>query len=193
MKPLTPASPHAIIMVGIPGSGKSSFAEQFAETFKSPILNRIRLQKDLQLDNEQADLLAEIMLGEFLKTNKTLVIEGGTDTKDERIDLVKTLNKKGYQTLIVWVQTDTGEAMRRASKPYPQGSGITEDDFDAIISQFESPSGKEKYVVISGKHTYTTQLKIVLKQLAMNVRKASGGAAGSSTVPQGRSRNITLR
>lgn len=157
-------------MVGIPGSGKSTFAERFADTFQAPILNRIKLQKDLQLENEQADLLAEVILAEYIKTKKTIVIEGGADTKKERADLVKHLGAKGYQTLIVWVQTDTSESRRRASKPYPQGSGIDPDDYDVIIKHFEAPTDQEKIVVISGKHTYATQLKVVLKQLALNVR-----------------------
>lgn len=168
MKPLTPASPHAIIMVGIPGSGKSTFAERFADTFQAPILNRIKLQKDLQLDNEQADLLADVMLKEYLKTHRTLVLEGGADTKDDRVELVKKLNKAGYKTLIVWVQTDTNESRRRAMKPYPKGSGISSSDFDAIVNVFEAPGPKEKMIVISGKHNYTTQLKVVLRQIAAN-------------------------
>lgn len=189
MKPLSPASPHAIIMVGIPGSGKSAFAERFAETFRSPILNRLKLQKDLQLDNEQADVLAEIMLAEFLKTNKTIVVEGGLDTKEERETLSKYLQKNGFRPLIVWVQTDTTEAMRRASKPYPQGSGISADDFDAIINQFEPPADKEKPVVISGKHTYTSQLRIVLKQIALATRqqKPASPQGSHTSHPSGRS------
>lgn len=169
MRPLSPASPHAIIMVGIPGSGKSTFAERFAETFQAPILNRIKLQKDLQLDNEQADILAEVILREYVKTHKTLIIEGGTDTKDEREQLIKSLNKSGYKALLVWVQTDTTESRRRASRPYPQGSGLHSDDFDAIIDIFEAPGAKEKAIVISGKHNYTTQLKVVLRQLAASL------------------------
>lgn len=169
MKPHLSASPHAIIMVGIPGSGKSSFAEKFADTFQAPLINRLQLQKDLELNNRQSDLVAGTMLKEFVKTKRTILIEGGLDTKEERETLAKRLAASGYRTLIVWVQTDTAEAQRRASKPYPHGSGIEPDDFDAIINRFEPPGEKENPVVISGKHTYTTQLKVVLKQLALSV------------------------
>jgi predicted kinase len=186
MKPHSTASPHAIIMVGIPGSGKSSFAEKFADTFQAPIINRLKLQKDLGLDNEQSDKMAEIMLGEYVKTRRTLMLEGGLDTKEEREALIKRLAKAGYRTLMVWVQTDTAEAQRRASKPYPQGSGISPEDFDAIIHTFEPPSGKETPVVISGKHTYTTQLKIVLKQLALDVRSQSSKPPQTPSTPRGR-------
>lgn len=189
MKPLTAASPHAIVMVGIPGAGKSTFAERFADTYRAPILNRIKLQKDLQLDNEQVDILAEIMLREFIKSQKTLIIEGGTDTLEERAALIKFLMKEGYRPLLVWVQTDTSEALRRATKPYPGGSGLSADDFDAILEHFQSPTEKEKPLVISGKHTYGTQLKAVLKQIALNVRSVSVQPASDHP----RSRGISLR
>lgn len=169
MKPLTPASPHAIIMMGIPGAGKSAFAEKFAETFQAPILNRPKLQQELSLESDQLDKLSELILAEYLKTHRTLLIEGNADQKAKRDELTKKLNKAGYKVLFVWVQTDTNEAHRRATKDYPKGSGLNSDEFDEIVAQFEPPHVKEHAIVISGKHTYATQLKIVLKQLAQTI------------------------
>lgn len=173
MKPLTPASPHAILMVGVPGAGKSTFAEHFADTFKALLLNRTKMQRELGLSDSQADFLDETILTEYIKTNRTLVIEGDLDSKEKREVLTKRLAKAGYHSLLVWVQTDTNEAFRRATKEYPKGSGLTEVEFDASVDGFEAPHPKEKAVVISGKHTYNTQLKIVLKQLAMKNAKAT--------------------
>lgn len=166
MKPLTPASPHAIIMVGIPGSGKSTFAERFADTFKAPIVSQTKLQLEFRLSLEEAESLRDFILGEYMKTHRTVVIDGGLDSKAKRDDMVKKLVKAGYRPLVVWVQTDTTEALRRAVKPYPRGSSLDPDMFDELVAQFDPPHEKEKTVVISGKHTYTSQLKIVLKQLA---------------------------
>lgn len=166
MKPLTTASPHAIIMIGIPGSGKSMFAERFAETFKAPIVSQTKLQYSYNLSDSQAEELRNSILGEYMKTHRTVLIDGGLDVKDKREAMVRNLVKEGYRPLIVWVQTDTNEAFRRASKPFPRGSGLNDANFDRLIAQFEAPNEKEKMIVISGKHTYTSQLKIILKQLA---------------------------
>jgi predicted kinase len=166
MKPLTAASPHAIIMIGIPGSGKSTFAERFANTFQAPIVSQTKLQYEYGLTLEQAEALRMSILTEFMKTHRTVLIDGGLDRRDKREEMVRTLVKAGYRPLIVWVQTDTNEAYRRAAKPYPAGSGLRSDEFDILLSQFDAPGEKEKMVVISGKHTYTSQLKIILKQLA---------------------------
>lgn len=166
MKPLNPASPHAIIMLGIPGSGKTTFAERFADTFQAPFVNQTKLQKEFKLSGVKSQTLRQLILNEYAKTKRTIVIEGGVDTKSSRTELAKDLAAAGYKLLLVWVQTDTNESRRRALKPYPIGSGMTEDEFLDAIDGFEAPVPQEKPVVISGKHTYVSQLKIVLKHLA---------------------------
>ena len=167
MKPITPASPHAIIMVGIPGSGKSTFAEHFAETFKAPIINESRIAYEANLSADQTESVVGLLLNEVLKVDKTFLIEAPNLTRAKRNSLSATLTKKGYRPLFVWVQTEAFEAKRRALKPAEKGgSGLTEAEFDSAFSSFQAPTAQEKAVVISGKHTYATQLKVVLKQLA---------------------------
>lgn len=166
MKPLTSASPHAIIMIGIPGSGKSSFADRFAETFQAPIVSQTKYQREYGLSDTKAEALRDTILTEYMKTHRTVLIDGGLNGKEKRETLVRRLVKAGYRPLIIWVQTDTAEAHRRSIKPFPRGAGLSDDEFDVLLGAFEAPSEKEKMVVISGKHTYTSQLKIILKQLA---------------------------
>ena len=43
---------------------------------------------------------------------------------------------------------------------------LTKKQFDALVENFEAPQTKKKIVVISGKHAYSSQLKIILKHLA---------------------------
>jgi ATP-dependent protease HslVU (ClpYQ) ATPase subunit len=166
MKPITPASPHAIIMVGIPGSGKSAFAERFAETFKAPIINESRIAYEADLDAEQAEAISAAFLNEVLKTQRTFLIETANPTKAKRTRLIATVKKAGYRPLVVWVQTETYEAKRRALKAAPNGSGLSDTAFDTAVRVFQAPLSLDKATVISGKHTYATQLKVVLKQLA---------------------------
>jgi len=166
MKPITPASPHAIVMVGIPGSGKSTFAEHFADTFKAPIINESRIAFEAGLNAAQTEAVSATMLNEVLKTNRTFLIEAVNLTKAKRAQITNTLTKAGYRTLVVWVQTEPSEAKRRATRPRPTGSGLTVGEFDAAFNAFQAPTEQEKATVISGKHTYATQIKTVLKQLA---------------------------
>jgi shikimate kinase len=153
-------------MIGIPGAGKSTFAEHFADTFQAPIVSETKLQRQYDLSDTEAETLRDTILNEYMKTHRTVLIDGGLEAKDKREALVRKLIKSGYRPLIVWVQTDTTEAFRRASRPFPAGSSIDTETFERLLDVFQAPGEKEKMVVISGKHTYASQLKIILKQLA---------------------------
>ena len=166
MKPITPASPHAIIIVGIPGSGKSTFAEHFADTFKAPIINESRIAFEAGLDAAQTAAVSAAFLNQILKINQTFLVEAANLTKAKRNRLIATVKKAGYRPLIVWVQTEPYEAKRRALKAKPTGSGLSDSAFETAIQDFQPPVALDKATVISGKHTYATQLKVVLKQLA---------------------------
>ncbi|MBC7564964.1 ATP-binding protein [Candidatus Saccharibacteria bacterium] len=164
MKPLTPNTPHVIIMVGIPGSGKTTFAEHFAKTFRAPYINP-RDISELTIDAEATEKVTKLLFGELLKTNRTLIYEGSTYMKTQRMALKNMVTKAGYKALFVWVQTDPAESKHRATKKQ-KNRNLSAAAFDAAFRQFQNPSESEKPIVISGKHTYATQLKAVLKRLS---------------------------
>lgn len=163
MKPLTPTTPHVIILVGIPGAGKTHFAEHFAKTFHAPYVNHGALQALVGADDNSAAHLSSHILDELLKTNRTLVYEGPTNLRSVRTALVKKISQAGYEPLLVWVQTETGEAKRRSLKHSPN---MSSELFDSLLQRFQGPVKTEKPIVISGKHTYASQVKMVLKHLA---------------------------
>ena len=167
MKPLTPTAPHVIIMVGIPGAGKTTFAEHFAKTFHAPYINPRDIISQTGIDGDAAVKVTKVLLDELLKTNRTLMYEGATDTKLQRQAVIQEVTKAGYKTLLVWVQTESAEAKRRATKPQKNVVTLSEAGFDESIRRFQPPLAVESPVVISGKHTYATQLKVVLKNLAI--------------------------
>jgi predicted kinase len=163
MKPQTPTTPHVIIMVGIPGAGKTHFAEHFASMFGAPYLNLPAIQAMTELPDRKVLELSSHMLTELLKTGRTVIFEGPSHSRQFREALVKKIRKAGYEPLIVWVQTESGEAMARSMKNNPE---LTVADYEAGIQQFNAPTDKEKGVVISGRHTYATQIRAVLRRLA---------------------------
>ena len=160
------------------------FAERFAETFQAPLINISKLKRVASLDTEQAAKTASMVIGEIQKTKKTYLLEGVGQRRQERQELVRQCAAAGYQALFVWVQTDLREALRRARKPIIKGgSGMTESEFDAAAQRFQAPSDREPFVVMSGKHTYATQLKVVLKQLAAPRAEMQGVVRASVRTP----------
>ena len=168
MKSLSLNKPHVIVMVGVPGSGKSFFAEKFAETFHAPYLSRDKVAS-LVPDGIVADKLILMNLAEFMKTKHSIIVEGPTLTRAERTEINKLARKSGYEVLLVWVQTHPDTAKMRslkANKSATIQSVRTPDEYDQQAKRFNPPSAQEKPVVISGMHTYATQVRAVLKKLS---------------------------
>ncbi len=159
-------------MVGIPGSGKSFFAEHFANTFKAPIVSFDQLRQKLfksPIFSKDEDIIisrvADYMLDEVLKTGRTVIYEGQTNLRTDRALIAKKARGADYEPLFVWVQTESVTAKKRATKPNSSKLFLSAEQFNASLKQFSAPHQTEKTIVISGKHPYTSQLKIVLKHL----------------------------
>lgn len=172
MRTLSLNKPHLIVMVGIAGAGKSFFAEHFAQTFNAPIVSYERLRDELYnsptfSDDEQEIIgrVANHMLAELFKSERTILYEGPSDLRSERTAIAKLAREADYETLFVWVQTESSAAKSRAIKSKKGAFYGQPDQFDKALKRFSPPHASEHAVVISGKHTYASQLKIILKRL----------------------------
>ena len=172
-----------IVMVGIPGAGKTTFAARFADTFDAPYINQSSITSSYGLDDKQSAGVVDLLLSELLKTRRTILVEADLDTEKSRAVLIKKIIKAGYKPLVVWVQTESVEAKRRATRT-TTGSKISTQAFDAALSAFEPPVTREAAIVISGKHTYASQLKVVLKQLASERPEAKPRPERSRPLPR---------
>lgn len=161
MKSLQLEKPHAIIVIGIQGSGKSFFASKFADTFNAPFLDQSFLAASAR-DEKAAQQLMENAVAQTVKTGRSIIIEMSLSTRSERNELSRQLRTNGYVPMYVWVQVDVDTAMNRAYKV----SGIRQDDYRERMKRFSAPHATEKALVISGKHTFATQAKAVLKKLS---------------------------
>lgn len=179
MEALSLSSPIIVCVVGLPGSGKSFFANQFANTFGAAIVSRDRIRWTLfahhtYSDNENAivDQVSEIMISELLRTQKTFILDGGYDSEQSRRQLAIRAHKNGYRLLTIAVQTDEPTCRRRATKRSDKKEGdeykqsLSNEQFDEAKKLYNEPdTTKPDVVVISGKHTYKTQARMVLKKM----------------------------
>ncbi len=102
------------------------------------------------------------------------MIDGGHNPRVSRIELSKVARKFDYDILYIWVQTDEKTTRARSLKRNPNNEmdyynrALTIEEFDRQYRKFTEPNNIEHFVVISGRHTYATQARIVLKRLANN-------------------------
>lgn len=185
MKSLSLNQPHAIVMVGIPGSGKSQFAERFSDMFHAPYLSSNLLGSDASDSTIDEPTLSRL-LSEFAKTGASIVVEADTATRTSRSELSKLLKSHEYNVLFVWVQTDPETAKYRSLK----SKRHTTDSFEQATKRFSQPHPSEQAVVISGKHTYASQAKIILKRLSGPREEATSEL--SAPTPRARG-NIIVR
>ena len=199
MKPTVASKPHIIVTVGIPGSGKSYFAEYFAKNFKAPIVSIDKLREKVfdkpTFSREEDNIVnqaATYMLDEVLKTGRTIIYDGRTDSRTDRDLIARKSRAAGYEPLFVWVQTEVPTAKKRAVKSkFSKKVLMSEEQFNTKVSKFSNPHPNEKFVVISGKHTNASQLRIVLKHL-IDPNQTASGKPMQPTRPPG-NRNFLIR
>ena len=193
MKSLSLSQPHVIVMVGVPGSGKSFFAEKFSETFNAPYASLEKITPFTK-SASGAVTIFDTHVEQLLKTRQSIVVEGIAASRTARDTFVRKAKAAHYEVLFVWVQTDPTTAKARALRKSKDSESLTSDQYDKIVRQFNAPTAIEKPLVISGKHTYATQAKIVLKRLSAPRAEISSHTAAPVRTDEPRRRgNIVVR
>lgn len=161
METLKLTRPHIIVLVGLPGAGKTHFSTQFAKLLKLPVLSTDKLK---MFGSDRATLY---MLQELFKTKSNFVYDGAASTKKLRDALSLLAEKNSYEILFVWVQTEPEVAKKR----YEALS--RKQDFDSLRRSFSPPTQNGSVLVISGHSTFPTQLKMVLGRLISDRAKTN--------------------
>ena len=155
------SQPRAILVFGAPASGKTTFCEKFSQQFRAPYydLTKIRAEKGFSRDDILyiLDLIAE--------TGQNVIIEGELNTGADRDQIKKLLHDKGYNPSLIWIQTDVNTIKSRL-KSRLKSVAKAKEEYDTKIAELEAPAETEDTIVLSGKHTFETQLSNTLSQLA---------------------------
>ena len=167
MKQLNLEKPHLFILAGIPGAGKTYFADHFSKTYSLPVISnthtsQLLFDKPDFSDDEQA-IVRRINIAELeqlLKTKCNIIYDGFSDTRVSRYEISKLATHAGYIPLVIWLQTDLASANRRAIS-----SSMSHEQFERYVRKFTAPNDKEKHIVISGKHLASNQTRNIINKL----------------------------
>ena len=197
MKSLSLSKPLIIVTVGAPGAGKSFFARQFSQTFGAPVVSYDRLRYELFAEPSYSkdertiiQRVAEYQTEELIKTHKTFIVDGGGTSKAERLQLKRLAEKNGYGVLLVWAQVDERTAKTRSLKRSKRrlddayNQSLSTEQFEKEAKRFTPPAANEDFVVVSGKHTHTSQAKVVLKKLVTPREEINPHEAKQPLAPQ---------
>ncbi len=153
--------PRALLVFGAPCSGKTVFAENFAKKFGIAYYNLHELEEEYGFSRDGIFVVLE----QVLKTKQSIIIEGCIDTELERTEIRNLLRSHGYEPALVWVQTDMA-TIRLRLKRRLRSVAKAKELYENAISAMEAPTDLEKPIILSGKHTFETQTKHVIKGLA---------------------------
>lgn len=178
MAKITPAKPFLLMLYGFPGSGKTYFSRQLTDKMQLAHIQADRIRAELfekprydKQENEVVIQLMNYMAGEFLSAGLSVVYDVNLMRAGQRRALRDMARKSGVQTLLVWLQIDTDTAFQRGQKRDRRriddrfAAQMDRHSFDSIASNMQNPGQTEDYVVVSGKHVFSTQYSAVSRKL----------------------------
>lgn len=179
MEKLLPQKPVLILLYGFPGSGKTYFSRQFSLEVQAAHLEEDRIRHELfetprftKQENYALGRIMEYMAGEFLESGISVVYDTNAMRVAQRRNLRDMARKHKAEVITVWFQVDPDTAFVRNQKRDRRknddrfAAGYGPDSFRYLASNMQHPEPTEDFIVISGKHSFPSQMGGVIKKLA---------------------------
>lgn len=179
---------YVFLMLGIPGSGKSSFAERLAQKLSAVHLNsdamrlaifKSRAETDRIYHSDQRSTLNTYTFGALnyaassvLGSGSSVIYDACNNTQQERLDIAQELKQDHVYPVVIWVQTPFEEAVKRAVRRSETNMQRQFSEKEAreyitrINSEIEEPSYNEKLIIIDGSIPFQQQYESYKDQLA---------------------------
>lgn len=177
MSKVVPNKPLLILLYGYSGSGKTYFARQLSEHLQTAHVHGDRIRGELfenpRYDKEENDVveqLMEYMTGEFLNASLSVVYDVNAMRMAQRRMLRELARKHKAHPVLVWLQIDPESAYARLSlrdrrRSDDKFAGPSDRaTFERIAGAMQNPQN-EDYIVVSGKHTFDSQLSAFVKRM----------------------------
>ena len=143
------------IAVGLPGSGKSTYAKDFIKGNDIEYLSSDALRA-VYGKGEDDQSVTPIVFGhikrkvdEFLKDGKNVFVDATSVNRKERSDYINTAKKYGSKVVALVFKMDRNGLIARNKKRGEEGGRVVPDwVIDKMLNKFEEPSHDEGIDVI---------------------------------------------
>lgn len=169
--------PLLVALYGFPGSGKSFTARQLADELGMAYVSADRIRSELfeqpRFDKQENSIISHLMnymCEEFIHAGVSVVFDTNAARINQRFHLRELARKAKAEYLLIWLQIDPDSAFARTQKRDRR----TLDDkyayqhdansFQQVLSSMQNPRD-EDYLVISAKHTFSTQKGAIMNRL----------------------------
>lgn len=126
-------TPEAIIMVGYPGAGKSTYAQTLTDYHW--------IDGDMY---KSADVMCRAARG--VPAGKSIVFDSTGGTRARRATLISWARQKGLSVRIVWIQTSMEEAMQRNAL---RANPVPKIVYYTFRKRFEPPDAEAEGVAVT--------------------------------------------
>jgi len=161
--------PAVIMLLGLPGSGKSYTSAHIADLLGMALVSEDKIRESLfeeiTLRDEENMVVMQTMImmtEEYLRLGLPVMFDTGLNKIVDRKTLREIARKHKADSLLIWLQIDQDTARLRTKVNKKQIP--TEKSFDIMTQTFQTPHN-EDYIVISGKHTFESQKPIIVRKL----------------------------
>jgi predicted kinase len=171
------SKPVIIGLYGYPGSGKTYVAHHLTDSLQIAHVSADRIRAELfqapRYDTQENAVISHLMnymTEELLGAGVSVVYDSNLPRTAQRRRLRELAAKFKAEYLLIWLQIDAESAFYRIENrdrrtsvdKYAQPH--TRQTFEAAISASQNPQA-EDYLVISGKHNFTTQKNAIINRL----------------------------
>ena len=138
------------ITVGLPGSGKSTYAKEFIKGKEIEYLSSDELRAVYGKSEEDQTCTNQVFghikrkVDEFLKDGKNVLVDATSVNRKERSDYIKTAKKHGAKVVAIVFKMDRQGLIDRNKKRGEQGGRVVPTNIiDRMLSKYEDPSFNE--------------------------------------------------
>lgn len=135
------------IMVGLPGSGKTTFAKKFIEDKNINYLSSDELRAMFGTSQEDQSVTPKVfsyiksMVDEYLKNKANVLVDATNVNKKERSDYIKTAKKYNAKVVVYVFKMDRAGLIDRNKTRGQQGGRVVPDFvIDKMLNKYEEPS-----------------------------------------------------